>query len=233
MNEPTWMGRLCAAIDMPQEVTEILLGLDSPLPRFSPDTAPEDWDAALASMKAALAPDEQGLKLLAALLASSEETWKRFEALGMDFPLFCATMGCFSRFVREHRESFGCWGFDREWWVPRQLTCRLFRIGLLEYELTEEQGRKVVSLHIPSGAKLHQAELRASWLRAKDLIDRSFPLWRDAPMVCRSWLMSPALKELLPPPPGFCIFKAILPSRPCPRRERGICSGYSIGPTSL
>lgn len=216
-----WMRQLCEAIDMPQEVTDILLKFPSPLPRFSPDTPPEDWDFTLSSMKAALAPDEHGLKLLAAMLHSSEETWKRFQALGMDWDLFCDTMACFSRFVREHRESFGCWGFDREWWVPRQLTCRLFRIGLLEYELTEEQGQKVVSLHIPSGAKLEQSALRSSWLCAKALIGRAFPLWKEAPMVCRSWLLSPALKELLPPASRILYFQDQFRITPLPQTGKG------------
>lgn len=216
-----WLKKICDAIQMPEEVTELLLSFDGPLPRFSPDLSPEVWAETLAAMKEALKPDERGLKLLAALLLSSEETWNRYEALGMDWALFTTTMECFSRFVREHMASFGCWGFDREWWVPRQLTCRLFRIGLLEYELIEEWGPRVISLHIPTGAKLEQTELRASWLRARSLIDQNFPLWKDTPMVCRSWLLSPALKQLLPPASRILYFQSNFTITPLPQTGKG------------
>lgn len=221
MEERNWLRQLCDAIQMPREVTEILLASPIPQLRFSPDLPPETWADRITTLQEALRPDDRGLKLLTVLLLSCQEVWERYQALGMDWPLFTATMACFSRFVREHRDSFGCWGFDREWWVPRQLTCRLFRIGLLEYELTEEQGQRVVSLHIPSGAKLEPAALRSSWLRARALIDRRFPLWKDAPMVCRSWLLSPALKQMLPAGSRILYFQSCFTITPLPQNGKG------------
>lgn len=199
MTEQNWLLRLCAAVDMPQEVTDTLLSFSLALPRFCVEETPENWESHLAALRETLGEDPDGIKLLAAMLLSAEDTWKQYEAHGIGWDIFTETMTCFPRFVREHMETFGRYGFDRWWWVPRQLSCRLFRIGVLEYELTEEAGQNIISLHIPGGADLSEGVLRESYLAARSLIGRCFPGWAEAPMVCWSWLLSPTLRELLPP----------------------------------
>ena len=108
-------------------------------------------------------------------------------------------MACFTRFVREHFESLGTYGFDRGFWTTRQINARLFRLGELEYELLQEGEKRFIALHIPSDCRLEPALLDESVDRAKKFLAAYFPEWRDAPMTCESWLLSPVLKELLPP----------------------------------
>lgn len=109
------------------------------------------------------------------------------------------TMKCFSRFISEHRRSYGRDGFDRYGWTTRQIGAKLFRIGELEYELTEDkEGRKEIGLHIPSDAKLEAERMNASLENADAFIRERFPEWAGAPKTCESWLLSPALKDLLP-----------------------------------
>lgn len=40
--------------------------------------------------------------------------------------------------------------------------------------------------------------LRLSWAQAREELGAAFPEYRDVPLFCDSWLLSPALKELLP-----------------------------------
>ena len=118
-------------------------------------------------------------------------------------------MKCFSRFVREHDASCGCYGFDRGFWTTRQRDAKLFRLGELEYELLcEGEGEKAIGLHIPSDASLEMNRLNASLSKARDFLNRHFPDWANAPIRCSSWLLSPALKDLLPPGSRILGFQA-------------------------
>lgn len=165
-------AKLCKRIAMPGEVTELLL------------TGPKT--------------DAGGFLTLHAHLEAACAAWERYQELGISEEIYIATMAAFSRFVREHRESFGVYGFDRGFWTTRQTGCVLFRIGELEYELLEENHKRYISLHIPSDADLSLPELLRSRNRARQLIDTRFPAYRDAAWVCHSWLLSPELPRLLP-----------------------------------
>lgn len=97
----------------------------------------------------------------------------------------------------EHKESYGTYAFDREWWTVRQISTQLFRIGELEYELVEDADKRYISLHIPSDAILQEEEIGKSYWKAKKLVKEAFPEYSAAKIICRSWLLSPALKEAL------------------------------------
>lgn len=167
------IAKLCRKIQMPEDVARVLL-------------TGENTGA------------YPGLPVLALHLQQACFAWEQYRVLGISEDIYIDTMGCFSRFVREHLVSFGTYGFDRDFWTTRQTGCRLFRIGQLEYELLTENGQNLVSIHIPSDAVLKLPLLRKSWEDAKALIDRTFPEFREANWVCGSWLLSPNLKELLP-----------------------------------
>lgn len=167
------LAKLCDRIQMPREVTDIVLSDDK-------------GDKSL------------GFQVLTDHLLRACDCWEEYQRLGISEEIYIATMACFSRFVGEHMVSFGCYGFDRDFWTTRQISAKLFRIGQLEYELLEEQGERKISLHIPSDCKLHTALLRQSYLQAKALISKTFPDFADVPYVCGSWLLSPNLKDFLP-----------------------------------
>ena len=73
---------------------------------------------------------------------------------------------------------------------------RLFRIGALEYELLSGE-KRALSLHIPSDASLDPEACRSSHEAARAFFAVHFPACARAPVVCSSWLLHPALKELL------------------------------------
>lgn len=189
------LAELCEKIGLQPQVTREVLSHARDCPASEDLRTSGRWQEGLAALPG---EDPLGFKGLTVSLNCALETWDEYRKLGLSEEIFAATMGCFSRFVGEHMESFGTYGFDRQWWTVRQLSCRLFRIGELEYELAEQNGERIIALHIPSDAKLRDEALRASYDSAKVLIPAVFPDWAEKPMVCHSWLLSPALKEVLP-----------------------------------
>ena len=192
---------LCQSLNMPQPVTEEILALLPGLPLSLLQPAmnklfqESTWEEGLELLKQQLAPDPRGIKMLTCMLICALETQKAYAEKGIPEDIFLATMDCFPRFVKEHMVSFGCYGFDRDFWTVRQLSCVLFRTGLLEYELREGK----ISLHIPTGAHLLPEAIDASLTAAHSFLARFFPAWADVPMDCHSWLLSPQLPELLDP----------------------------------
>ena len=132
-------------------------------------------------------------QMLIAVRNRREGVWKEYpEEIWMD------TMKCFGRFVSEYRECYGHDGFDRGFWTTRQINAKLFRIGTLEYETAVEKGEKVIRLHIPSDADLSADALNQSVTAAKAFFETYLPDYAGVQMRCESWLMSPALREMLP-----------------------------------
>ena len=178
---------LCEKIGLPGVVTEQVLSVP-PVPEeiLSQLRTPELWPLGRAALNAHLKPDSDGLKELAGHLQCALKTWELCEKRGISEEIYVETMKCFTRFVTEHLESYGRYGFDRGFWTLRQLSGVLFRIGVLEYETKGNE----IHLHIPSDAVLEKPRLRASWEAARAMLG-------DGDMVCHSWLLSPDLPGLL------------------------------------
>lgn len=195
------MEQLCRNISMPHEVTQTILEIHHTLEHFpclELLMQEETWQEGLQQLKEALGADTGGMKRLCCMLRCALKAREEYDQLGIPRQIYVDTMAAFSRFVREHKESYGCYGFDRGSWTPRQVSCRLFRIGQLEYELTTLKGSPVVSLHIPTDVELRPEVLRPSLKEGLAELYRLFPEYRDQKVYCHSWLLSPMLKELLP-----------------------------------
>lgn len=196
---------LCGKIDMPDEVTEIILGYDGLIdydamaPAMEKLFSEKTWKEGEAEIKQRLGEDKAGVGILACELACALKTVDFYKKHKISEQIYVNTMKCFTRFVEEHKESYGRWGFDREWWTPRQLSGLLYRIGELEYEMTEKEGRKCMQLHIPSDAVLTGEKIEESLHAAKIFFEEKFPDYVRTEVWCESWLLSPTLKEVLPP----------------------------------
>ena len=209
------MEQLCRAIGMPEEVTQILLTMEPrPLPT-EPLLRRETWDQGLQELRRAIGDDPRGFRMLHTQLGCALAARQVYHRLGLSERIYIDTMAAFSRFVKEHLVSFGCYGFDRDFWTVRQIACVQFRIGELEYCLTREQGEKVVYLHIPSDADLSLPRLRASYLEARATLRRVFPDYADVPIISESWLFSPALAQFLPEDSRILDFQRSFTIRPC------------------
>lgn len=178
------LEKLCALIELPDEVIAQVLAVPAvPDGILAQLRAPELWPLGRAELGAFVRPDPDGFGELAGQLQCALKTRENYR---FSQEIFVDTMKCFTRFVMEHMESYGRYGFDRGFWTVRQLSGILFRIGELEYELLEGE----IHLHIPSDAVLEPARLRASWEAARAMLG-------EGNMVCHSWLLSPDLVGLL------------------------------------
>lgn len=186
------LNELCIKLELPPEVREqvtALSGLEVPAELLLGLTVRETGYDSYEQLKALCVPDRRGLDMLTFMLRAALISWENYRNAGISQEIFLDTMKCFPRFVREHMASFGCYGFDRGFWAHRQLSMVLFRVGELEYELLDG----VISMHIPSDARLDIPACAASLARFREI----FTDWANIPIYVDSWLLSPALKNLL------------------------------------
>lgn len=160
-------------------------------------TAASTAREAYLQLREKLQEDEDGWKMLLCQLEAAELCRENYQRQEIGEEIFVDTMRCFSRFIRECYEMSGRFAFDRGWWTWRQLCMSLFRLGDLECELCTREGERVISLHIPSDADLLPAAVDRSLGQIGSFVQRYFPQWAAAPMVCDSWLLSPALRPML------------------------------------
>lgn len=216
------MEQFCRKINMPEEVTRKMVELHASLeeyPCLSLLMEESTWAAGLEQLKETLGEDPQGFKRLCSMLRCAMKAKSVYDRLGISEEIYLQTMAAFSRFVREHMDSYGCYGFNRGFWTTRQVTGTLFRIGQMEYELTTLEGAPVVSLHIPTDVDLRHEVLRPSILDGLAQLYRLFPEYAGKPVYCHSWLLSPLLKDMLPQTSNILRFQEMfdiqLDEKPC------------------
>lgn len=195
------MEELCRKINMPEEMTRKVVALHKTLdvfPCLELLMVEETWNEGLSQLKEALGEDPDGFRRLCCMLRCALRTGAEYNRLGISEEIYVDTMAAFSRFVREHMESYGRYGFNRGFWTTRQVSAKLFRIGQLEYELTTRDGKNIVSLHIPTDVDLRPEILRPSLQDGLKELYRIFPAYAGTPVYCHSWLLAPLLKDLLP-----------------------------------
>lgn len=139
------------------------------------------------------------IKMLCCYLRAALITYENYQKLGIDDEIYIETMKFFTRFIGECLERRGKLGFDRAAWSQRHLNLSIVRIGTLEYEFKDAEDKKVVSVHIPSGADLSFDSLKASFVAARKFIKEKMPEFADAPFVCGTWLLFDRLKDFLNP----------------------------------
>lgn len=166
---------------------------------FCPPLCTKDYARAAEELHRFLEPDEHGRKILSVMLRAALIAREKYKKKGIPDEIFLSTMGFFSRCVREYRASYGVYGFDTWWWAGRQLSLRLFRLGALEFELVRGEAGNYVSVHIPSDADLSDESVDRSFASARRFLREFYPEFAEREFRCASWMMSPALKTLLPP----------------------------------
>lgn len=192
---------LCNELELPREVTNLVLSF----PPLAGERSilemlcdPARFAEGYGKLREA-ADDPHGLRMLAVFLRAALRTREQYREAGIEENIFLDTMKCFPRFVGEYRESYGEYGFDRGFWAGRQLSLLLFRLGELEFEKAERDGEPALAVHIPSDADLSPEKTGRSFALAEKFFRKRYPAYTRAPMFCNSWLLSPALPELLPP----------------------------------
>lgn len=205
---------LCDRLSVAEEVKEKVAAIDRTYrhealsAQWEKLYSPETWDEGVKELQAALGEDPDGMKILTCMLHCCLKTREMYAEKGISEEVFYATMRFIPRFLEWQKKYYGTYAFTWAWWFPRQLSMREFRIGELEFEMTQEKGEPVVSLHIPAGVSLRRESLRATYAAWKAFAAEFYPDYADVPAVCDSWLLSPALKELLPPDSPILYFQS-------------------------
>ncbi len=192
------LKQLCELIEMPAEVMKTVLSLSENLPQtkwISLITQQKNAREAYSELEMLCGEDKDGYVMLTYMLLAALETYLIYQKKGINDEIFFDTMKCFSRFVREHRASFGRYGFDRGWWTYRQLSMTLFRIGTLEYEYVDKE--QVIYIHIPTGANLEKALCAESYAAMLDFTAKYYSDRANYEFILDSWLLSPTLDELM------------------------------------
>lgn len=211
------MEQLCRSINMPEEVTQQMVSLHEimEMHSFLPLLMKrETWKTGLEQMKEALGDDPLGMKELCSMLRCAIMARDTYAVLGISNDIYIDTMAAFSRFVREHMESYGFYGFHRANWTTRQVSGTLFRIGQLEYELTTLKDIPMVSLHIPTDVDLRSEVLRPSVKEALKKLYEIFPDYADKTVFCHTWLLSAQLKDMLPETSNILLFQEMFDIEP-------------------
>lgn len=138
--------------------------------------------------------DPDGIKILWEELNIAVQSYEKYMQKGIPTHIFADTMKFCRRFLLEYHKTHGCYRFVWGWWFPCQLSLREYRIGALEYELTADN---CIGIHIPSDADLSLQSVMQSLAGFKDFCRQYEPEWEELEMQCESWMLSPALKDVL------------------------------------
>lgn len=150
--------------------------------------------------------DPDGIKILWEELDIALQAYDKYLQKNIPGHIFTDTMKFCTRFLSEYHKTYGCYRFVWGWWFPRQLALREFRIGSLEYELTDE---KCISIHIPSDADLSPQSVMQSLALFKAFCRQYCPEWDGLKMQCESWMLSPALSNVLRPDSNILAFQKL------------------------
>ena len=157
-----------------------------------------EWGKAAEDMKERIGEDPGALRFLWEELRIARLQRPAWLQKGIPENVWRDTMLFATRYLNDGLKAYGHYCFTAPWWFPRQLAMELFRLGALEFELAAlEEGRRVY-LHIPTDASLASEAVDDSLARFRAFATEFYPDWTEVPLYCDSWLLSPALEELLP-----------------------------------
>ena len=147
------LKEICSRIELQKEAEKAILAMEEKQEFSQEDkeilrlTEAENWEKARESLKKSIGEDPQGMKILCCMLKAAAISLEKYREQEIEDRVFDDTMKCFTRFVEEHKASYGIYGFDRDFWTGRQLSLQLFRLGELEYEKKgHKEGERYISI---------------------------------------------------------------------------------------
>lgn len=189
---------LCENLKFDTDLTDIILKYDKELnyneiqDKINLLYNRNTWDNGLKQLNDYIKEDEKGLKMLTICLHCLIKTYDMYKNLGISEKIFWDTMKFLTRFINEHKNLHDEFSFTWAWWFVREISMSEFRIGDFEFEFMNDN--KTISLHIPSDADLKNGQIDVIF----DFAKKYYPEYTNADIICKSWLVVPALKELLP-----------------------------------
>lgn len=166
-----------------------------------------DWDEAVKELQGLLEEDPYCFKLLFEMLdLVCNYSYPKYKEMDISDEIFVATMKFITRFLEWHKEHYGEYKFSQGPWFPRQLAVIEFRVGALEYEFVDGE-TKEIAVHIPSDAKFDRESVLDSLKEVITFRNKYFSEWKEVPFTCDTWMLAPAMEELLGKTSNVLAFK--------------------------
>jgi hypothetical protein len=121
-----------------------------------------------------------------------------FQARQISDQIYFNTFRDFTVWYRSYFRKTGRPGLTEEKWLALPLKLKIFRLGRLQFE----PDGAAIHVHIPEDGKLTPDACSDAFRQADAFFDQSYTQYD-----CESWLLSPALKELLPPESNILQFQ--------------------------
>ena len=114
-----------------------------------------------------------------------------------------------------YKKYYGEYGMTEAKWYERLFELKVFRLGRLEFEKIVldkdiryskgiiKAGEKAIGVHVPEGNRLLEKECDRSFQMAENFFSEEYKIY-----TCASWLISPALEELLDGESNILKFKS-------------------------
>ena len=171
--------------------------------------------------------DPRGLRRLKTYLTLARDTREQYARLGIPDSVFLASFQDFPIWCRDYAAKHGAAGVSELSWLARTVRCGLFRLGRLQFEpLVLEKalgghaaGTPVLEVHIPAEAPLEPEAVLASFAQAPGFFRRHFAAEYSL-CHCHSWLLSPALQEILPADSRILRFQSLFDVVDTDQQER-------------
>ena len=157
------------------------------------------------------------------LQALKEETREKYRRLGISDTIFNDTMSDIDIWRENCRRQKGIDGLAEYQWLYLHMELKIFRLGRLQFQPIPYGDEVALNVHIPQGEPLSYEAVWDSYRQAYVFFHGMTDLF-----VCTSWLLSPALGEILPESSNIIRFQkdyhitALEPdSRQCEKRVFG------------
>lgn len=179
----------CAANLAPWSILEAWRLFHTDLPRF---------------FRALNAKPDSSLLYLFYYLQFTRFAYRKYQERKIPDDVFYHTFSDIGRWEKVCFEHTGAHGLEEYEWLSLHLRLQLFALGRLQFQPVccpwdlpavygIQKGDPVLNVHIPSGSRLTPSACEASYQQAA----RFFNM-QPAVFICHSWLLCPALKNLLP-----------------------------------
>ncbi|MDE6471136.1 MAG: acyltransferase domain-containing protein [Eubacterium sp.] len=155
---------------------------------------------------------------LAVMLECTEKMRNTYKTLGIDDRIFLDTVDD----IRIWCENNGNKGLKNYNWIKNHISCELFKIGRLQYQLCTcksrmlkydllpfDYGEKVIYVHIPQGEKLIYADCVKSLKMAKVFFEKYFPDYNYRFFFCESWLLYDENFQFMQPSSNILQFSSL------------------------
>ena len=193
------LKEICSRIELQKEVEKAVLAMEEKQEFSQEDkeirslTEAENWEKARESLRKSIGEDSQGMKILCCMLKAAAISLEKYREQEIEDRVFNDTMKCFTRFVEEHKVSYGIYGFDRDF--IRSATAFMVLTGT-----SGPAGSFPSSFFVWENWNMKRRETR----REKNIFPSTFPQMRSW-ILRRSGSLFPELK--------FSLRSRILPGR--------------------